>query len=291
VEIGLTLPTMISGVDREATLEWCRRIDQAPFSTLALGERIAYPNQELFVTLAAATVLTERVRLMSTVVVLPMHPAIKVAKQAATIDVLSDGRLTLGLGVGGRDEDYRALEVSFDRRHQRLDDQVALMERVWAGESPFDELAPVGPPPVQAGGPPLYSGALGPKAIARSAAWAEGICGFVLDPLTDDHRGTFDRIEAAWTAAGRAEAPRHVTSFWYALGDDAADRLPAYAHRYLAIFGDEVATMMADLCTASSASRVREAMARLEDAGCDELLLVPTTADPDEVDRIADIVF
>jgi alkanesulfonate monooxygenase SsuD/methylene tetrahydromethanopterin reductase-like flavin-dependent oxidoreductase (luciferase family) len=291
VEIGLTLPTMISGVDRDATLEWCRRIDQAPFSTLALGERIAYPNQELFVTLAAAAVLTERVRLMSTVVILPMHPAIEVAKQAATIDVLSGGRLSLGVGVGGRDEDYRALEASFERRHQRLDDQVALMERVWAGESPFDDLAPVGPAPVQAGGPPLYSGALGPKAIARSAAWAEGICGFVLDPLAEDHRATFDRIEQSWTAAGRVEAPRHVTSFWYALGDDGADRLHAYSHRYLAIFGDEMATLMADLCTASSADRVREAIARLEDAGCDELLLVPTTAEPDEVDRIADLVF
>ncbi|MGZ4692536.1 MAG: LLM class flavin-dependent oxidoreductase [Acidimicrobiales bacterium] len=291
MEIGLTLPTMISGVDRDATLEWCRRIDQAPFSTLALGERIAYPNQELFVTLAAAAVLTERVRLMSTVVVLPMHPAVEVAKQAATVDVLSGGRLTLGLGVGGRDEDYRALEASFDRRHQRLDEQVALMERVWAGESPFDDLTPVGPPPVQPGGPPLYSGALGPKAIARSAAWAEGVCGFVLDPIGEDHRATFDRIEQAWTAAGRAEPPRHVTSFWYALGDGAADRLQAYAHRYLAIFGDEMATMMADLCSASSAPRVREAVARLEDAGCDELLLVPTTADPDEVDRIADVVF
>ncbi|MGZ4680980.1 MAG: LLM class flavin-dependent oxidoreductase [Acidimicrobiales bacterium] len=291
MEIGLTLPTMISGVDRDATLEWCRRIDQAPFSTLALGERIAYPNQELFVTLAAAAVLTERVRLMSTVVVLPMHPAVEVAKQAATVDVLSGGRLTLGLGVGGRDEDYRAIEASFDRRHQRLDEQVALMERVWAGESPFDDLTPVGPPPVQPGGPPLYSGALGPKAIARSAAWAEGVCGFVLDPIGEDHRATFDRIEQAWTAAGRAEPPRHVTSFWYALGDGAADRLQAYAHRYLAIFGDEMATMMADLCSASSAPRVREAVARLEDAGCDELLLVPTTADPDEVDRIADVVF
>ena len=82
-----------------------------------------------------------------------------------------------------------------------------------------------------------------------------------------------------------------MTSFWYALGDDAADRLHAYAHRYLAIFGDEMATLMADLCTASSAAGCREAIDRLEDAGCDELLLVPTTADPDEVDRIADIVF
>ena len=83
-----------------------------------------------------------------------------------------------------------------------------------------------------------------------------------------------------------------MTSFWYALGDDAADRLHAYAHRYLAIFGDEVATLMADLCTASSASTAcARPSTRLEDAGCDELLLVPTSADPDEVDRIAEIVF
>jgi alkanesulfonate monooxygenase SsuD/methylene tetrahydromethanopterin reductase-like flavin-dependent oxidoreductase (luciferase family) len=291
VEIGLTLPTMISGVDRDTTMTWCRRIDAAPFSTLALGERIAYPNQELFATLAAAAVLTERVRLMSTVVILPMHAAVDVAKQAATIDVLSAGRLSLGVGVGGRDEDYRAMEARFGRRHQRLDDQVALMRRVWAGEPPFEDMAPVGPPPVQPGGPPLYSGALGPKSIARSAHWAEGVAGFSLDPIGEDHRGTFDRIEQAWSAAGRAEAPRQVTSFWYALGDGGADRLRAYARRYLAIFGDEMADAMADVCSASSAERVREAITKLEDAGCDELLLVPTTADPDEVDRIADLVF
>jgi len=291
VEIGLTLPTMISGVDRDATVEWCRRIDAAPFSTLALGERVTFGNQELFTTLAAAAVLTERVRLMSTVVILPMHSAVDVAKQAATIDVLSGGRLTLGVGVGGRDEDYRALDAPFGRRHQRLDDQVAVMERIWAGEPPFEGLAPVGPPPVQPGGPPLYSGSLGPKSIARSAAWAEGVCGFTLDAIGEDHRGTFDRIEQAWSVAGRVEAPRHVTSFWYSLDDDGGDRLRAYAHRYLAIFGDEMADAMAGLCSTSSASLVREAMTRLEDAGCDELLLVPTTADPAEVDRIADIVF
>jgi len=290
LDIGLTLPTMISGVTRDTTIEWCRRIDAGPFSTLALGERIAYPNQELFVTMAAAAVLTERVRIMSTVVVLPMHPAVEVAKQAATIDVLSDGRLTLGLGVGGRDEDYRALEASFDRRHQRLDDQVAQMRQVWAGEPPFADMAPVGPAPVQPGGPPLYSGALGPLAIARSAKWAEGICGFSLDPIGEDHRATFGRIEAAWTKAGRTDKPRHVSSFWYATGPEGQARLHAYSHRYLAIFGDEMAQAMADLCSAWSGDRVREAIDRFEQAGCDELLLVPTSTDPDEVDRLADLL-
>jgi alkanesulfonate monooxygenase SsuD/methylene tetrahydromethanopterin reductase-like flavin-dependent oxidoreductase (luciferase family) len=290
MEIGLTLPTMIAGVSRDDTVEWCRRIDAGPFSTLALGERIAYQNQELFVTMAAAAALTERVQIMSTVVVLPMHPAVEVAKQAATIDVLSGGRLVLGLGVGGRDEDYRAFEAPFDHRHQRLDDQVALMRRVWDGQAPFADMAPVGPPPVQPGGPRLYSGALGPKAIARSAHWAEGICGFSLDPIGEDHRATFDRIEQAWTDAGRTERPRHVSSFWYATGDDGQARLHAYGQGYLAIFGDEIARSMADLCSAWSADRLREAIDRFEQAGCDELLLVPTSADPDEVDRLVEIL-
>ena len=290
MEIGLTLPTMIAGVTRADTVEWCRRIDAGPFSTLALGERIAYQNQELFVTMAAAAALTERVRIMSTVVVLPLHPAVEVAKQAATLDVLSDGRLVLGVGVGGRDEDYRAFEAPFDHRHQRLDDQVALMQRVWAGEPPFADMAPVGPPPVQPGGPPLYSGALGPKAIARSARWAEGICGFSLDPLGEDHRATFDRIEKAWSEAGRAERPRHVSSFWYATGPEGQARLRAYSKGYLAIFGDEIAGAMADLCSAWSADRVREAIDKFEQAGCDELLLVPTSAEPDEVDRLVELL-
>jgi alkanesulfonate monooxygenase SsuD/methylene tetrahydromethanopterin reductase-like flavin-dependent oxidoreductase (luciferase family) len=290
VEIGLTLPTMISGVGRDATVEWCRRIDSGPFSTLALGERIAYENQELFVTMAAAVAITERVRIMSTVVVLPMHSAVEVAKQAATLDVLSDGRLVLGVGVGGRDEDYRALEAPFARRHQRLDDQVALMRRVWGGQPPFADMAPVGPAPVQDGGPPLYSGALGPKAITRSAQWAEGICGFSLDPLGDDHRATFDRIESAWQLAGRTEAPRHVSSFWYATGDEGQAHLHAYAAKYLGIFGADAARSMADLCSVWSGARVREAIDRFEQAGCDELLLVPTSADPDEVDRLVELI-
>jgi alkanesulfonate monooxygenase SsuD/methylene tetrahydromethanopterin reductase-like flavin-dependent oxidoreductase (luciferase family) len=288
MEIGMTLPTMIAGVDRATTLEWCRRVDDGPWSTLAIGERIAYPNQELWVTLSAAAALTERPRIMATVVVLPMHSAVDIAKKAATLDVLSDGRFVLGVGVGGRDEDYLSLERPFDRRHQRMDDQVALMRRVWAGEPPFDDVHPVGPPPVQPGGPSLYSGALGPRSIARSASWATGVSGFLLDPLGEDAAGTFRSIERAWADAGRTEPPRHVTSFWYALGPDGPARLRAYAEGYLGVFGDEIADAMAASCSASSPGALREAVARITEAGCDELLLVPTTADPAELDRTLD---
>lgn len=286
MQIGMTVPSMIAGLDRATIIDWCRRIDEGPWSTLAMGERIAYPNVELFTTLAAAAVLTERVELMATVVVAPAHPAIEVAKMAATIDVLSAGRLVLGVGVGGRDEDYRALERPFERRHQRLDEQVEILRRVWAGKEPGPDLHPVGPPPVRAGGPPLYSGALGPKAIARSARWATGVAGFLLDPLGEDVAGGFARIDRAWHDAGRTEAPRHVTSFWYALGDGAEASLHAYARRYLGIFGDDLAEAMADSCSVHSATALRDAVRRLEDAGCDELLLVPTVADPEHLDEV-----
>ena len=98
------------------------------------------------------------------------------------------------------------------------------------------------------------------------------------------------RIEQAWHDAGRSDAPRHVTSFWYALGDDAPAHLHAYARRYLGIFGDDLATAMADSCSAHSATALRDAVRRLEDAGCDELLLVPTTADAAHLDEVADLL-
>jgi alkanesulfonate monooxygenase SsuD/methylene tetrahydromethanopterin reductase-like flavin-dependent oxidoreductase (luciferase family) len=290
MEIGMTLPSMVAGLDRTTILEWCRRIDDGPFSTLAVGERIAYPNVEMFTTLAAAAAVTERVALMTTIVVLPAHPAIEVAKMAATIDVISGGRLRLGIGIGGRGEDFQALERSDAARHQTLDDQVATMRRVWAGAAPVHGINPVGPPPVQPGGPPLYSGALGPKATARAAQWADGIAGFLLDPIGQDHVATFQTVEAAWKQAGRPERPRHVTSFWYSLADDGATQLSDYANRYLAIFGAEFGGAMADACTASSAAVVSDAIKRLEDAGCDELILVPTSADLDELDRLIDLI-
>jgi alkanesulfonate monooxygenase SsuD/methylene tetrahydromethanopterin reductase-like flavin-dependent oxidoreductase (luciferase family) len=290
MEIGMTLPSMIKGLDRTVLLEWCRRIDDGPFSTLAIGERIGYPNVEMFTTLAAAAAVTERVNLMTTIVVLPAHPAIEVAKMAATIDLISAGRLRLGVGIGGRGEDYLALERSDNKRHQTLDDQVAVMQRVWSGEPPVDGVGPVGPAPVQAGGPPLYSGALGPKAMARAARWADGIAGFLLDPIGSDPRATFDAVEAAWQTAGRAKKPRHVTSFWYSLAPDGPALLHDYASRYLGIFGAEMAKAMADICTAHSPGAVREAITKLDEAGCDELILVPTSADLTELDRLIDLI-
>jgi alkanesulfonate monooxygenase SsuD/methylene tetrahydromethanopterin reductase-like flavin-dependent oxidoreductase (luciferase family) len=286
MDIGLTLPSFVRGVDRVAILEWCRRVDDGPFTSISVGERIAYPSHELVTTLAFAAAATERVRIVSTVAVLPIHDAVRFAKQMATIDVLSGGRLSVGVGVGGRDQDYAALGIPFEARFARLDEQVAVMQRVWRGEVVVDGLPPIGPEPVQAGGPPLLTASMGPKSLARSAVWAAGLAGWDLGPDPAGVDATFRRAEDAWAAAGRADPPWLSTSSWFALGEGAEARLAEYAYNYLSNFGDKAARALAGLCRLSDAGVVRETLAALRETGCHEVVLVPTTTDITELDRL-----
>lgn len=290
MQIGIALPTMVRGLDRATLLEWMRVVDDGPFSVLGVGERIAYPNQEMMAVLAGAATVTSRVRLMATVSVTPMHPPVYVAKQSATIDVLSGGRFTLGVGVGGRDEDYRAVEAPFARRHARLDEQVAVIKRVWAGDSPFDDISPVGPAPVQPGGPPILSGSMGPKGMARAARWADGLAGFDMggDPAAIGAAAA--AFSTAWTEAGRNGRPFLQSSGWFGLDPDAPQRVRDYAFSYLRIFGDDVADMLAGLQSLTSPAAVGDALKAIADTGLDEFILVATTADADDARRAADLV-
>jgi alkanesulfonate monooxygenase SsuD/methylene tetrahydromethanopterin reductase-like flavin-dependent oxidoreductase (luciferase family) len=284
----MTLPTMVRH-DRAQTLEWCRRVDDGPWSSLAVPERITYPSHALMVDLAAAAAWTERVRLWTTIVILPLHDPVMTAKELASVDVLCEGRLTVGVGVGGREHDYRAVGAGFERRWDRLDRAVERMRAVWRGEPPFEGADPVGPAPVQAGGPPLIAGSMGPKSVARAARWAAGVDGaWTLDGDESAMRDAFAMIDAAWRDAGRSESPHRSSSIWYALGDDAEERLRAYAHQYMKIFGDDVADWAAGSVTCFTPDALRRAVDAAAAAGADEFFLVPTTADPAELERTVD---
>jgi alkanesulfonate monooxygenase SsuD/methylene tetrahydromethanopterin reductase-like flavin-dependent oxidoreductase (luciferase family) len=290
VKVGIALPTMVAGTTRDVLLEWMRRVDDGPFSVLACGERVTYPNLDMMSVLAAAATGTERVRLEATVSVLPMHSAVHVAKQAATVDVLSGGRFVLGVGIGGRDDDYRAYEAPTRAKHARLDEQVACIRRVWAGEPPFENGAPVGPAPVQAGGPPILAGVMGPKAMARAAVWSDGLAGFDLAGDPASVAGTLRAFERAWSDAGRDGRPFLQTSFWFGLGADAPETVRDYAYRYLRIFGEDAARSMSSLCDATSAGAIRDKLRAIADTGADEVILVATTADVRDVARAAEVV-
>jgi alkanesulfonate monooxygenase SsuD/methylene tetrahydromethanopterin reductase-like flavin-dependent oxidoreductase (luciferase family) len=286
----MTLPTMVAGLSREDVHGWCDAIDTGPFSTVAAGERIAFPNQECLVMLSAAAALTRRVRVFATVFVLPMHDPVWLAKQVATLDVLCGGRFVLGVGAGAREEDYRSVGASFGRRHARMAESVASLRRIWAGEPPFPGAHPVGPRPLQAGGPRVLVGALAPRAIARAASWADGLAGFSLGPdMAEIERG-FGAARDAWRAAGRSSPPRLVSSFWFALGPRAREQLDAYVERYLRIFGPAAVVGAQRAAAAATPQAVRDALRGIEAAGGDEVILVPTSSGLDQLDRLREVL-
>jgi alkanesulfonate monooxygenase SsuD/methylene tetrahydromethanopterin reductase-like flavin-dependent oxidoreductase (luciferase family) len=290
VKLGMTLPTMVPEAGRDALLGWSRAVDAGPFSSLAVGERISFGNAEALVSLSAAAAVTERVRIVATCFVLPLHAATWLAKQAASLDRLAAGRFTMAVGVGGREEDYRVVGAPFERRHARMDEQVAELRRIWSGEPALPDTAPVGPQPHQHGGPPLWIAAAGERPLRRAARWAEGLAGFSLGPGAEELDRVFRSAEQAWRDAGREKPPHLATSFWYALGDAAASRLGEYAARYLGVFGEGPARALASQCRAAGQAALRESLTLARDAGADEVILVPTSADPDELERTLDAI-
>ena len=290
MDIGLALPTMADGWDRSTLLDWCRVVDEGPFSSISCGERITYHNVEMISTLSAAAALTERVRVMVNLAISPWHSTMLLAKQIATMDLISGGRLDVGLGVGGREQDYRGVGASMAARHQRLDDQVAEMRRLWAGEPALADAPPLGPPVVQVGGPPLYAGALGPKATARAAAWAHGISGFSLslDPVEITNAASLAR--SVWAEHGHVEPPRFVVACFAVVGvPDASTVLSSFTRSYMEIFGDEWADAMAATATLHSAASLGDALAAAAESGVvDEVIVVPGTTDPACADAVAE---
>jgi alkanesulfonate monooxygenase SsuD/methylene tetrahydromethanopterin reductase-like flavin-dependent oxidoreductase (luciferase family) len=280
MDIGIALPTMAREFTRQTFVDWCHGIDAGPFSSVSAGERLTFHNPELMVTSSAAAALTERVDVMTNITVLPLHATALIAKQLATLDVLSGGRLVVGVGVGGREHDYRAAGVPFEQRHARLDEAVAEMRRLWAGDPPFDGADPIGPAPVQHGGPRIMAAALGPKSMRRAAKWADGVTGFSITAAGNEMAGTNRIALESWHSEGRTDRPRLVNGSFYVLGGtDPAEVLAQFTFEYLGVFGEAFARAMADAVDVCTPERLRQAVADAEEAGCDEFILVPGAVD------------
>lgn len=289
MDVGLAFPQMTPDLDRDRVRAWCRAVDDGPFSSISAGERIAFDNLDGFTLCTAAAALTDRVRIGFNVVVAAWHAPALLAKELASIDVLSGGRVEVAVGVGGREQDYVVLDSSLRNRFDRLDATVAELQRLWAGGEVADG-ATVGPVPVQAGGPPLLCSGTGPRSLARAARWAQGLTSFTLAADPDEAAATFRLAEAAWEAAGRTERPRLVSGTFAALGPGAQDTLHTFARRYLDVFGTDVAAWLTDRMPLHTEDALHSFLVGLAATGCEEVILVPADSDPDQVRRFADVV-
>jgi alkanesulfonate monooxygenase SsuD/methylene tetrahydromethanopterin reductase-like flavin-dependent oxidoreductase (luciferase family) len=281
MDIGIGLPSVVPGVDRDSLLEWSRRAEARGFSSLGTIDRLAYPNYESLMALAAAAAVTERIRLFTDVLLVPWrNNASLLAKQAATLDSLSGGRLTLGVGLGGRPDDYAASGVPMTNRGERMDAALARMKEVWAGDE-------IGPPTVGDGGPELLVGGSVDASFRRAARFGDG---WTMGGGTPDNlKEGIEKTRAAWREAGREGEPRFAALCYYGLGEGAREAADAELKHYYAWLGDELANMIAQSAAVDpdTARGYRDAFA---EAGANELVYFPTSTDPGQVDLLADAV-
>jgi alkanesulfonate monooxygenase SsuD/methylene tetrahydromethanopterin reductase-like flavin-dependent oxidoreductase (luciferase family) len=139
MDVGIGLPNAVPEVQGDQLTEWAKKADEAGFSTLGTIDRITYPNYEPVVALGAAAAVTERIRLMTAIAIVPSREnAALFAKQAATIHHLSGGRMVVGAAVGGREDDYEASGSNFHDRGERFERMLETIEKAWQG----DEIGP-----------------------------------------------------------------------------------------------------------------------------------------------------
>jgi alkanesulfonate monooxygenase SsuD/methylene tetrahydromethanopterin reductase-like flavin-dependent oxidoreductase (luciferase family) len=278
MDVGIGLPNAVRGVDRAGIVDWARQAEAAGFSSLGTIDRVVYGNYESLIALAAAAAVTERIRLLTDILIAPLRTNTALfAKQAATIDHLSGGRLVLGLAPGGREDDYEVSGVDFHRRGRIFDAQLDELTALWAGEGG------VGPAPPSGTRPGLLIGGRSDAAFRRAARYADGWTngGGPPDQLPEVRA----RLEDEWAAAGRTGAPRIATLMYFSLGERGDEVARANLGDYYAFLG-EYAEMVA-AGAAKDEDAVRGYLSACEEAGCDEVICFPASPDPAQVELLA----
>jgi alkanesulfonate monooxygenase SsuD/methylene tetrahydromethanopterin reductase-like flavin-dependent oxidoreductase (luciferase family) len=278
MEIGIGLPNAAAGVDRTGIVDWARRAEAAGFSSLGTLDRIAYGNYESLIALAAAAAVTDRIKLATDILIAPLRAnTALLAKQTATIDHLGGGgRVVLGLAPGARQDDYELSGVDFSQRGRIFDRQLDALTRFWDGDG---GIGPSGRPRVLVGGTADVS-------YRRAAKYADGWTSGGGGP-ENFAKGREKAIEA-WRAEGRDGEPRTMALFYFALGDGAEDAAQRSLGDYYAYAGEYAERIVSSAAT--DPDTVRGYIAAYTEAGCDEVICFPASADPEQVDLLADVV-
>lgn len=257
-------------------MRWAAEADRGPFSSLAMHDRLVWDGCECLTALAAAAAVTERIGLAALVLIAPLRPGALVAKQAATVDAISGGRLTVGVGIGPRRDDYEVAGATFGSRGRVLDQQLHELREHWEG-------GVIGPRPVRPGGPRLLVGGGGDAALARMARHSDGYVHG--GGPARAFRSAAERALAAWYDSGRPGRPRLVGTAYFALGGRAAEG-DAYLRAYYRFVGPFAERISSGLLTARA--EIAELCAGYAEAGCDELVIFPTVAELRQLDLLAE---
>jgi alkanesulfonate monooxygenase SsuD/methylene tetrahydromethanopterin reductase-like flavin-dependent oxidoreductase (luciferase family) len=285
MRIGIGLPNTALDVPGQLLVDWARRAQERGFSSLATIDRVAYPSYDSLTALTAAAAVTDRIGLFTNLLLEPVYNPMLLAKVTASLDQLSDGRLTLGLGVGSRPDDYQITGRSFSDRGKRFDADLELLHQAWAGEPVVGSAFPVAPP-TTLGRIPLLIGGQPELAAPRAARWGAG---FTIGGAPPEMAaGAIREFKAAWEQAGGDGQPRIVALSYFSLGEEHTEESLHNLRTYYGFLGDwaEGVAMGAP----RTPEAVREQAAAFEELEVDELVFDPTVASLDQVDWLADAV-
>ncbi len=285
MRVALGLPSTIPGVTRSQVLDAARIADQGGLDSVWVIDRVVFPNLDPLATLAAAAAVTERVRLGTSVLLAPLRNPVLLAKEAASIDVISGGRLTLGLGVGGREDDFIATRSNFRTRGRRLVETIDILRAVWRGESPVNAVGPVGPKPVQQ--PiPLWLGGGTPETIQRAARLGDAyVVGGGGPAIANQALSAFRNF---WHEEGRTGKPLTAALTYFSVAPtrtQAGAQARAYLHDYYAFaleMFDPVQTALI-----GTAEEVAEQAEAYRSSGVDILIFFPCSPDPAQAEAVA----
>ncbi|MBM2805205.1 MAG: class flavin-dependent oxidoreductase [Deltaproteobacteria bacterium] len=286
MRIALGLPSRIASATGELMLEWITRAERGPFSSLVVTDRVVSQALEPLAVLAMAAGATQRIRLMTSVIIGPTRETTLLARQAATIDTLCAGRLTLGVGIGVRKNDYLATGENFHRRGRRSEEQFALLRRLWAGEALSADTGPIGPPALRPGGPELLIGGYVPAIAARIGKWGDGYMAPGGGEPAAMQKMWRDILQA-WQDNHRQAQPRWVGASYFALGPIAVEQATSYINANYGYNPELAARRLRGIPTSTEA--VETAIKRQADMGVDEFILRPCAEDLDQMKRLAEV--
>lgn len=280
----------MKALTRDELLQFVGRAEAGPFDSVSLGQRLTFATNDPMLALTFAAAVTERIRLLTSVICLPYHKEGVLAQQAATLDRLSDGRFSFGIGLGGRPSDFAVAPETWGRRGERFERQLIAMKRCWQGLPPFEGTEPVGPPPYTPGGPEIIIGGMTEKSLQRAGRLADGIRSFSFATNPTEHLRRYAMTLDAWKGAGREGRPKLIAATHFALGPKALETYEEHVFKYYGYDKSLVAAALAG-DSPTSPDAILSTIARFEDAGVDELVFTATTADSiASLDRLADVI-
>ncbi len=265
------MPNAVPGTPAGLLVEWAQAAESRSFSSVGVVDRIVYECHDPMTVLSAAADATERIGLVTMVVIGPLRNNQVLAKEAATIDHASGGRLTLGLAVGARSEDYTVLGIPTKGRGERLTEQLLELRLAWE-DDPTSE------------GPRLLVGGASDISFLRMARYADGYVHGGGPPRTFVRAA--ETANTAWSELSRTGSAQLWAQGYFALGDEeTVARGRAYMRDYYAFtgpFAERIAEGM--LATPQAVAQFVRGYA---EAGCDELVLFPAVAELSQIDLLA----